>query len=116
MKMKATFSNPPAVAHALRCVRCGALSATPGPLFRCGKCAELLEVVYPEWSGAPREFSLRLTEMWQARRSSSLPENASGVWRFRELLPQVERHEIVTMGEGNTPLLPLGGIARALHL
>ena len=116
MKMKATFSNPPAVAHALRCVRCGALSATPGPLFRCGQCAELLEVVYPEWSGAPREFSLRLKQVWQARRGSSLPENASGVWRFRELLPQIESRHIVTMGEGNTPLVHLERMGHALHL
>jgi hypothetical protein len=96
--MKATFSNPPSLAHALRCVRCGALSARPGPLFRCGECAELLEVFYPEWSGAPREFSLRLKQVWQARRGSPLVENASGVWRFRELLPQVESRNIVTMG------------------
>src|SRR5215831_5524622 len=115
--MKATFSNPPAVAHVLRCVRCGALSATPGPLFRCSQCAELLEVVYPEWGGgAPREFSLRLKEVWQARRGSSLPENASGVWRFRELLPQIESRNIVTMGEGNTPLVHLERIGHALHL
>jgi len=116
MKMKVTFSNPPAVAHALRCVRCGALSAMPGPLFRCGQCAELLEVVYPEWSGAPREFSLRLKDVWQARRGSSLPENASGVWRFRELLPQIESRNIVTMGEGNTPLVHLVRMSHALHL
>src|SRR5215470_17182298 len=116
MKMKVTFSNPPAVAHALRCVHCSALSAKPGPLFRCSQCAELLEVVYPEWSGAPREFGLRLKEAWQARRGSPLVENASGVWRFRELLPQVEVRNIVTMGEGNTPLLRLERMGRALHL
>src|SRR5262249_37735495 len=114
--MKATFSNPPALAHALRCVRCGAISARPGPLFRCGQCAELLEVFYPEWSRAPREFSLRLKEVWQARRGSSLAENASGVWRFRELLPQVESRNIVTMGEGNTPLVRLDRIGHTLHL
>jgi threonine synthase len=114
--MKAIFSNPPSIGHALRCVRCGALSATPGPLFRCGQCAELLEVVYPEWSGAPREFSLRLKEVWQARRGSSLAENASGVWRFRELLPQVESRNIVTMGEGNTPLVHLERMGHGLHL
>jgi threonine synthase len=114
--MKATFPNPPAATHALRCVHCGALSARPGPLFRCGECAELLEVVYPEWSGAPREFGLRLREVWQARRGSPLLENASGVWRFRELLPQVEPRNIVTMDEGNTPVLHLDRMGRTLHL
>jgi threonine synthase len=66
-----------------------------------------LEVVYPEWSRSPREFASRLKEIWKERRGSALAENVSGVWRFRELLPQVERGHIVTMAEGNTPLLPL---------
>jgi threonine synthase len=85
-------------------------------LFRCGKCSELLEVVYPEWIGAPREFASRLKQIWRERRGSSLPENLSGVWRFRELLPQVDRHSIVTMGEGNTPLLPIERSAREFRL
>ena len=114
--MKSTLPNPPAATHALRCVHCGALSARPGPLFRCSECDELLEVVYPEWSGAPREFGLRLKEVWQARRGSPLVENTSGVWRFRELLPQVEPRNIVTMGEGNTPLLHLERMGHTLHL
>ena len=114
--MKTATPNPPAVMNALRCVHCGALSSSPGPLFRCAKCAELLEVVYPEWSGPPREFGLRLKEAWRARQGSSLAENASGVWRFRELLPQVERRHIITMGEGNTPLLQLDRMGHALHL
>jgi threonine synthase len=76
----------------------------------------LLEVVYPEWLGAPREFASRLRQIWKERRGSSLAENASGVWRFRELLPQVDRSSIVTMGEGNTPLLTLERSAREFHL
>jgi threonine synthase len=85
-------------------------------MFRCTHCSELLEAVYPELAAAPREFALRLKEVWQERKSSSLPENASGVWRFRELLPQVDRQNIVTMCEGNTPLIPLKKAARALRL
>jgi threonine synthase len=85
-------------------------------LFRCGKCSELLEVVYPEWAGAPREFASRLKQIWKERRGSPLAENLSGVWRFRELLPQVDRPSIVTMGEGNTPLLPIERSARGFRL
>jgi threonine synthase len=114
--MNTTLSNPRAVTHALRCVYCSTIAAKPDPRFRCAECRELLEVVYPEWSGAPREFGLRLKEMWQARRSSSLAESLSGVWRFRDLLPQVERSHIVTMGEGNTPLLRLERACRSLRL
>jgi threonine synthase len=102
--------------HVLRCVHCGQAQETPDRMFRCTHCSELLEAVYPELAAAPREFALRLKEVWQERKSSSLPENASGVWRFRELLPQVERQNIVTMCEGNTPLIPLRKAARALRL
>ena len=27
------------------------MTANPSPSFRCGGCGELLEVIYPEWSG-----------------------------------------------------------------
>src|SRR5690606_5796814 len=35
----------------------------------------------------------------------------SGVWRFRELLPFAPPESIVTVGEGQTPLLPSDGVA-----
>lgn len=111
---RSVISAPPA--HEMRCVRCHGAESNPGALFRCSQCGELLEVTYPEWEGAPREFALRLREIWRERRSSSLPENASGVWRFRELLPRVDSRHLVTMGEGNTPLLSLDRSARALRL
>lgn len=109
-------SNPQAVTHVLRCVHCGKVQETADRMFRCSECSELLEVQYPEWAGAPAGFALRLKEIWRERRASALPENSSGVWRFRELLPQVERENIVTMSEGNTPLIWLHNAARALRL
>jgi threonine synthase len=75
-----------------------------------------LEIIYPEWTAAPREFALRLKEIWRERKTSTLPENVSGVWRYRELLPQVEQRCIVTMSEGNTPLFPLARAGRSLRL
>lgn len=104
------------VDHVLRCVHCGKVQETADRMFRCTQCSELLEVVYPERAGAMKEFGLRLKEIWRERQGSSLPENVSGVWRFRELLPQVQRENIVTMSEGNTPLIPLKKAAWALRL
>src|SRR5260370_33341152 len=101
--MMSVLSTPIATAHVLRCVHCGLVHAEAGAMFRCASCSELLEVVYPEWTGASREFGLRLKEIWRERRSFNLPENASGVWRFRELLPRPARGNMVTMNEGNTP-------------
>jgi threonine synthase len=106
------LSTPIATAHVLRCVHCGAIEHAAGGMFRCSSCSELLEVVYPEWTGASREFGLRLKEIWRERRGFNLPENASGVWRFRELLPRTARENLVSMNEGNTPLIELRQAAR----
>lgn len=114
--MSTASANPQVAAHILRCVHCGKKQETADRMFRCTQCSELLEVSYPEFGAAPREFALRLKEIWRERRGSSLPENASGVWRFRELLPQVNRENIVTMCEGNTPLVPLKKAALDLKL
>ncbi len=114
--MNPTSTKSQAVAHVLRCVHCAKVQETADRMFRCSDCSELLEVLYPEWADAPAGFSSRLREIWRERRGSNLPENASGVWRFRELLPQVERENMVTMSEGNTPLIPLKKAALALRL
>ena len=116
MMMKTTTAEQATATHILRCVHCGVTQATADRMFRCHECGELLEVIYPEWAGAAREFGLRLKEIWRERKSGTLPEDASGVWRFRELLPQIERRNVVTMREGNTPLVQLTRSARALNV
>ena len=101
--------------HVLRCVQCGTVQRRPGSLFRCGECNELLEVIYPDW-GALDADAARLKQVWKQRRSSNEPQDVSGVWRYRELLPGIERQNMITMGEGNTPLAPLKESARSLGL
>lgn len=55
--------------------------------------------------------------LWQERRTSTLPADQSGVWRFRDLLPILHRPEQpVTLREGNTPLYDLPRSARTLGL
>jgi threonine synthase len=102
--------------HVLRCVHCGVVQTSADRMFRCQECGELLEVIYPDWSEAPREFGSRLKEIWRERKTGTLPEDSSGVWRFRELLPQIAREHVVTMREGNTPLVQLTRAARELKL
>ena len=46
-----------------------------------------------------------LKELWSERRRSRDPRDISGVWRYREFLPDYPANEIVTLGEGNTPLV-----------
>ena len=70
-------------------------------IFECPNCADLLDVVY-DWDRAEVPSSLKWFEKKWAQRTD--PENFSGVWRFRELLPFVAKSQIVTIGEGQTLL------------
>ncbi|HEY6348883.1 MAG TPA: threonine synthase [Candidatus Angelobacter sp.] len=102
--------------HVLRCVHCGIIQRSPGCLFRCSGCNELLEVIYPDWGTLDPESARQIKQIWKDRRLSPALQDVSGVWRYRELLPGIERQNVVTMGEGNTPLVPLKQSARALGL
>ena len=67
----------------------------------CPKCGDLLEVVVEPGSTDPAD----LKRIWLNRRLSYDPRDASGVWRFREFLPDVYGPDgIVTLNEGNVPL------------
>jgi threonine synthase len=47
-----------------------------------------------------------LKKTWLERRASNHPLDQSGVWRYRELLPfDGHHHQVVSLREGNTPLL-----------
>jgi threonine synthase len=111
--------------------------------FRCGDCGELFEVEYPGWSAArvsasvengsngsshtpislrvipsqPRPWmpnASALRWLWKERRHSALPIDQSGVWRFRELLPILDKpNDAVTLREGNTPLYGMPRCAEA---
>lgn len=69
----------------------------------CANCGAPLELVPDRPSLSAEE----LRSLWSTRRSSVEPADRSGVWRFRELLPAITERlsDIVTIGEGNTPVL-----------
>ncbi len=85
----------------LRCIQCTETFDLHERLLACRNCGDLLEVVTREISVAPDD----LKHLWLERRMSSSPWNRSGVWRFREFLPEYAEHEVVTLGEGNVTLL-----------
>jgi threonine synthase len=94
----------------LRCIGCGSQQETASQDFRCPNCHDLLEIVYPDWTSLR---SPELKRLWNGRRSSSLPIDESGVWRFRELLPPTaDSYRLITLREGNTPLYELFSCAR----
>lgn len=71
-------------------------------LYLCKVCGGLLDVVY--------DFNLpssadEMKTIFRERKSANTDHEASGVWRFRELLPFVSDPSfIVTLAEGNTPV------------
>lgn len=84
---------------------------------RCPRCGDLLEVRHraPALSGPP------LRDLFEKRRGSRAPLDASGVWRFRELVLPDVGDGAVTHPEGNTPLLVRPTVSRwvgvdGLHL
>jgi threonine synthase len=91
----------------LRCIGCGRI-ALPDR-FRCEHCRDLLEIIYPAWEerGSSGLNAGALKKLWRERRSSLHPIEQSGVWRFREVLPEIRSTQIVTIGEGNTPVYQL---------
>jgi threonine synthase len=71
-------------------------------LYSCTRCGGLLEVVCPPPALDPEQ----LKRLWRERRASNAPLDQSGVWRFREIIPFLaDLGQVVTLREGNTPLL-----------
>jgi threonine synthase len=88
----------------LRCsdTGCGTTVAREFRGYLCPTCGNLLQAVTDPGNLTPAQFQ----ELWRQRRMSNSKLDASGVWRFREFLPQVAEESVVTLFEGNVPLLP----------
>jgi threonine synthase len=82
-------------------------------LYVCSRCGGLLDVDRREGASID-PTSLR--ELWRTRKSSLDARDCSGVWRFREFLPFADDVEIVSLGEGNTPLYDAPRSADYCHL
>lgn len=105
----------------LRCINPDCAKAYPvsRTVFVCEGCGELLDAVY-DWDAAharlgfARDPGIFAARQWSGAayaaggaHGARAAINASGVWRFRELIPFWERQEqIVTLGEGRTILQP----------
>jgi threonine synthase len=103
-----------------RCDDCGTELGPRDTAIRCPKCGGLLSLHYD----APAERGQALRALFDARRSDAAATfdtlndaapslDASGVWRYRELvLPDANARDVVTHPEGNTPLLRRESVAR----
>lgn len=89
----------------IQCINttCGARFPITENLIRCPLCSDLLDVVCDLEGLDPEQMKMTFRQ----RRASMKPLDFSGVWRYREFLPftREDLDLVVTLGEGNSPLL-----------
>ncbi len=90
------------------CPRCRREAAVDFAEMRCPSCGGLLEVHHalPELRGAD------LADLFAARSAKRTGLDASGVWRYRELVLPGADADVVSHPEGNTPLLESRAISK----
>ncbi len=82
--------------------RCRARFPITEVMYNCPRCGGLLECVYPGRAADPEA----LKRLWRERRMSNAALDQSGVWRYREVISFLDDYsKVVTLREGNTPLL-----------
>src|SRR5436305_381922 len=83
------------------------VSGTPIAYFECSKCGERLDAKVPQTLCPKDAGSLWVRYDFKQIRARAdrddIASRVSSMWRYRELLPDVEP---VTLGEGLTPMLP----------
>ena len=87
----------------LMCVTCGLTYPLEARRLRCD-CGGLLDVQL-DMDSAPSPDAL--TGTFESRLPSRLPQDLSGVWRYRELVLDLPASDIVTFPEGRTNLYAL---------
>lgn len=83
-----------------RCVGCAGTYPADRDLLLCPKCDNLLEATY-DYAG----MKCRVDRDAMAARPP-------GVWRWHELMPILDKGAIVTLGEGDTPMLRCDRLAK----
>lgn len=84
-----------------RCINCENEFGIDERMYVCSQCGDLLDV---ERSEPLRQSVEELCALWSERSQSREARDRSGVWRFREFLPFESDDDVVSLGEGNTPL------------
>ncbi|MEW8978443.1 MAG: threonine synthase [Symbiobacterium sp.] len=83
---------------------------------RCHKTYDPDQVINLCECGGPLLVRYDLKNAGAAVRPENLTGRVSSLWRYREVLPVRSAENIVTLGEGMTPLLPVPRLGEALGL
>jgi threonine synthase len=84
----------------LRCIDCGKEHA-PDYLLECRDCGGLLDPQY---------------DLDALRRLGAQDPQFSGLWKFHRVLPVFSASDVLTLGEGQSPLLPMRRLAKAIEV
>lgn len=84
------------------CVACNMAYGADEDLLLCRKCDNLLEADF--------DYPALASDL----KREDFASRPGGIWRWQELLPVLDRSKIVTLGEGDTPLLRCDRIAEAV--
>jgi len=93
ISVRAPFS----FAAALQCASCNSIYPLAAINTYATCCNQPLTVTYDDWHGLGKE---------------QLLYRKPDLWRYREMLPVIKEKNIVSLGEGMTPLFPLYKLAR----
>ena len=88
----------------LKCIRCGA-DYPLEYLLACRKCNNLVEF----------EYDLKELAKLDRRELARRTEHP-GIWKLHEMLPIASPEHVVSLGEGNTPLIPCPRFAARLNV
>jgi len=91
------------VSH-VECAKCGLQYDANALHSACERC------------GGPLLCRYDLQPLAQRKLREAAASRGGGMWRFRELLPVADEANIVTLGEGSTPLLPAPRLGEAIGL
>jgi len=88
----------------LKCLKCGQDHEPTEKVYVCKKCGGKLNVLY-DYDAISKEITKK-----------KLGARKPGVWKYLELLPIADDKNIVTLGEGGTPLIEAKNLARELGM
>ncbi len=88
-----------------RCIGCGQDYPIDQVVFSCSQCSDLLAVEH-ETKLLSQKSGIEWKQLFDSRHCYSQAPYNSGVWAKREwIAPHILDNDIVTMGEGNSPLV-----------
>lgn len=88
--------------NCLRCISCCEEITYKKLIYSCPKCGGLLDVIY--------DYETMVKELDRDRITS----RNTKMWKWKEFLPVLDESNIVTLGEGATPLIKCDKIAREI--